>query len=964
MIRTCAIIPLITLLLGAGSLAHGREGQGRSSNPRAKQAPSTRPVASRPAGQGLDSLDDDRVLTELAGRAMIELLRHAIETQGVSEERRQALLARISLSRLQGDQLLSTVERRELVLDVVANAQRAASESTDAQLLFEQAQLLISRGVDEEARLLEYFGDNPQVRQYLLPVTKGVIAMLQRAIELFQAQADEIGNRIVGPNDLASRQWQQADAATQRARDYRAFADYYLVLGLDPTDPTRLQVADALIEKVQPADNDQNPRRTFVQGYLGKVALARGNDQGLQLARQYLEAVLAASSDVKELFDAHYFRTVVEIEDRNFEEARNQFQRFVAWFAAQEMPERKPLTLVLEYRLADAESQYGPTEGRAAAASRAAKLVVELVEQHEEYRGIVTQQLLSRVEAGSDLAVMPPLLLDAVVDRGRTEAALLAQQKTRIDAGLSTAPSQGRVADVAIIEQGIAAAEELLRRAEKGDPEANPTMVARNAFLRGLMLDILDRKLEAAEAFVDFDKVAGADTQQRIAALRRALGIVEELRPQSQGATLARVDALEGRLLPLLVGPPVNDKSRAFELANRLHRLGELEGASSYYKQVPPGDPRSLDAAYLLVVAENTRLIEMSPTSPRRATAALELPRLAQRCLEQLQAAMQQAEGAARDAYRERVARVKVILARLALLEARDPNAALPWLRDIENDVQGLSDGEEILAAALPLRFQATAVAGNIEQATQDLLSLLERSDARRGLSYIGQFRDSINRAMADAEMRGDSLARWQLVQTRAAVTPRLVEWIEQKNDPEFAKYAYNFRRFDAETQYQAAMMANDRDERNARLRKALDAYRILGSAENLGRYRELLETLTPEQRQAVAYDRDVVFAVANIHYELGEYSEARVFYGRLLADRAIGNATRTIEMDGIMRTVPNDAFWELQLKWIRTNMALGNPPEPLRQQMRNLIAVYGDSLGGNAWQSAFVTLKAELLGQ
>jgi hypothetical protein len=335
-----------------------------------------------------------------------------------------------------------------------------------------------------------------------------------------------------------------------------------------------------------------------------------------------------------------------------------------------------------------------------------------------------------------------------------------------------------------------------------------------------------------------------------------------------------------------------------------------------------------------------------------------------QAALAALEKAMAAAEPGSRDAYRDRIARVKIILARLALQEDDDPAAALALVGDIEEAVAGLADAEALLATALPLRFQATAAAGRIDEATADLLALLERSDARKGLGYISQFRETLNRAMEQAEARDDAAAVSRLMQTRAAVTPRLVEWIEARDDPEYRKYIYNFRRFDAETQHQAALAATDPADRRDLLARALEAYRSLQSDENLARYRELLEGLSAEQRQTVEYDRDVVFALGNLHFELGEFEEARSYYGRLLADRAMGNATRTVQQDGVSQQVANNEFWELYFKFIRSNLELGNPPEPMRQQLRNLYATYGQHVGGTAWVEEFEALRQELLGE
>jgi hypothetical protein len=77
-----------------------------------------------------------------------------------------------------------------------------------------------------------------------------------------------------------------------------------------------------------------------------------------------------------------------------------------------------------------------------------------------------------------------------------------------------------------------------------------------------------------------------------------------------------------------------------------------------------------------------------------------------------------------------------------------------------------------------------------------------------------------------------------------------------------------------------------------------------------------------------------------------------------------MGNATRTIREDGVSRQAPNNDFWELYYKFIRTNLELGNPPEPMRQQLRNLDATYGEHVGGTAWVEEFEALREELLGE
>ena len=932
------------------------------------------PAQTKPA-EGLNALDDSRVLSEIAGRDLTDLLEHAFAARGVAPDRRAALLARISLNRLESDQPLPTAERRGLVSDVAAQTAASLGQADDPGLLLDQAQLLMSKGVNEEARLLEYFGDNPELRAYLKPVTAEIGQMLDRAAVLSRAEADGWADKIQQPGDAATRQWQTADAAARKAKDFGVLADYNRVLALDPDDPQRLSVADTLLETVKAADTAQNPRRSFVRLYLGKIALARGNEAGLAKARTYLDQVIADDQDPAELFDAHYFRTAVEVQDRKLDAAAALLDEFKAWFAGQTLPDREPLMSVLEYRLADAMAKYGATEAaKREASARATAILIDLVDRYEGYRPVVTAQLLARVGPETDLSTLSPLLLDALVDRGRAEAARLAAQ------GPSAKPATPPVNREAI-ERGVAAAKSLLARAAKGGPDApEPATVARDAFLLGLMQDLLGDKIGAAETFLGYRDVPGAEQQQTVSALRRALGIVEELKKTvgDDEARRVRVDELEGRLLPLLVDAPVNDKGRAFDLANRLHRLGQLDGAIKYYREVPDSDPRRADAGYLLLLATTSRTAELGADAPQRRALMAELPDLGRRTMTALQKAVSSASGdEARDAYRERLARTKVMMARLALNEAGAPQEALDLLGGIEADVKGLppATGESILSAALPLRFQATAATGQIDRATADLLALLDRSDAQRGLSYISQFRDALNGAMDRARARDDAEAMRRTMETRAAVTPKLVDWIEKSDDPAYKRYVYNFRRFNAETQYQAATLADDPAARRQRLGEALSAYEGLESPEGLRQYRSLLEGMSDAQRANVPYDREVVFALGNIHYALAavdadagnavaaksEYEAARSRYARLLADRAMGNATRLVEADGVTRSVPNDDYWELYLKFIRSNLALGNAPKKMADELRKLRVIGGDATGGTRWADEYARLAAEL---
>ena len=909
--------------------------------------------------QGLDSLDEDRVLNEIASRGMEDLLRHVLDQRDMPADERNALLSSIALSRLSSGEVIPVAERRQLVLDVVADVDQLTARpddarklETQAQLLLSQARLLIDQGVNEEVRLLEYFGENPDRRRYVRQVATAVTKMLEASATYYDEVADNYEDQISSANDTRNIQLSQAARlAASQSRDGSVFAEYYLVLSLDPDDPERINLAEKILEQVSGADRDDNPRRAFVQLYLGKTALARGGEQGLTKAAEYFQKVLDGSDVAGELFDARFFLAIVDAKRRNIESARQRLADLQSWFTQQQLPGHDALLKVLEFRVADAASMAATSgQDKQAASDEARAALVELANNFEGYRAVVTDQLLSRVDDSSELGEMSPLLLDALVDQGRGEAAKLTGDDEQARASV----------DRDKISRGIDAAREIIRRAEAGGGDVTPELIARNAFLLGLMLQLMDRPQEAAEAFLMYGELPGAQPEQTRQAYRRALGIVEELKAGGS-ASNPDIDAIEAKLLPVLV-EQMGDTSRAFDLANRLHRTGDLENAAKYYAMVSADDPRKADAVYLRFLAEAGRIAAMESDSQVRARLVAELPEIGQNTVAQLTEAMNAASGPAKSAYRERLARVNVALARFYLTERNDGDTALGLLGDIEQQVAGLDAAESILGDGLPLRFQATAAKGDIDAATADLLALLERSNAQRGLAFISDFRETLNRAYRAAEVRQDEAAMLRVMQTRAQVTPKLVEWIDASDDPEYRRYAYNFRRFDAETQLQEAEMIRDPAQKATELREAKAAYEELAKPANVELYRELLpDTLTPAQRESITYDRQVIFALGEIAYQLDDFTEARSRFARLLADRAMGEATVVREVNGVSQAVPNEDFWATHLRFMQSNLKLGNATEQMRRHYKQLQVIHGDAMGGQKYKTEYTQLAGEL---
>jgi hypothetical protein len=922
-------------------------------------------VHGQPAASGLDAVPDGAVIDELVRRGLDDLLNHTLDARGIPEDQRDAYRAQAALNRL-SDESLSLQERRDLALRVAAGIEPLIAgdvppdeQAARGETLLASARLLTSQAIDQEVRLIEYFGDDAGRRRFLQPVADAVANMLTRAQELLVAEGQRLEMEVQSVNDPRLPRISALNRQAREAAGLAVMARYHRLLGTDPDAQDRRTQAAALAQELAPFAVDRNPNRVVVLHLLGKIHQAHGGETGRENARQAYQQVIVAGDDPIRIFDAYFGNTVVAAEEGDAEAAQTQREQFEAWFASQQdngqgpLAGREPLMLVLRYRIADALSRTAATEAeREAAAGEAIATLTDLVAQYEAFRPIVTEVLLAQIgtDADADLEGLPTLVLDSIVDAGRGEAARSLQDG-----------DGGPPMDEESVRRAVDAAALLYERLQAGGEDTPPaSLVAKNTFNRGLMLQVLGDDQAAADAYLQFGDIEGVDPDRRLAAYQRALGIVDDLKRDAAADSDEAIaaDAIEARLLPILVDE-YNDVSRAFDLASRLHRNNELAEASRYYQMVPADDPRRPDANRLLFLARYGVLQQADDAADRRGLVA-EVARLGEAAVQSLQ---QAAAAATRPelerAYRGREAQVRIDLASLELAERDDPAAAMTLLQDLEERVAGLDNADSLVAQAMPLRFQATAAAGDVDAATQDLLALLDQSDAEQGFRFISQFQLTLNRAYERADRRGDVAGRRQVTETRAAVTPKLVDWIENVADADFRKYAYTFRRLDAETQLQAAAELEG-DARTARLEAARDRLLELQSAENLEQWRDLLE-LDDAQRQQARFDPKVRMNLGRAYYLLGDYGQARQEFGRLLQAEALGGPVVASQDPGVGQLVPNEDYWEAQLRFVQSGIEVGAPRDTLRGHVERLQILYGTAFAENRFAEEFATLRQEL---
>src|SRR5688572_23705861 len=185
----------------------------------ARNAPAQPPSAAPSTGGGLNALNDDALIAELAGRGQESLLERAFEVNKTPPEQRAGLKALGALRELSNKQKPPTSSRRQaLIAQVVAGSKAVLPTIKDPVRLMEVAALLITEGSDPLLNLLEYWGENPVTQARLRPIAETVVSLYEQAAAEAEAVKADVEKRISGPNDRANAErWTRLDELSQIA---------------------------------------------------------------------------------------------------------------------------------------------------------------------------------------------------------------------------------------------------------------------------------------------------------------------------------------------------------------------------------------------------------------------------------------------------------------------------------------------------------------------------------------------------------------------------------------------------------------------------------------------------------------------------------------------------------------------------------------------------------------------------
>jgi hypothetical protein len=893
------------------------------------------------ARQGLDALSDDALMTELASRGLDDLLNRVFEQNKVPQEKRDSVRTLTALRKLSDpDSKLTTRQRQELIQSVTKGIESALPTIKDPRLLVQQANTLIQESINNDVNTLEYWGENPRLQASLQPIVESATKILDRALEVGNAELEKIGEQIKAPGDAAAKRFMEYESFIVTADFTRTMNEYARALAYDRANPERKKIATEAIEKLKEYDAEDSGVQAVVKNRIGKLLLARGEEEDFAAAKAEFAAVAEKKTtpepNIGQVYEATYFAAVADLLGRKFDDAEKGLVALRAWQDAN-IPADNPqwksgaeaAAAMLEYRITAARADAASGKQKEDLNNKANQILVALVKEQPALRGIIYQQLMDRLPPDTNVAKLDSLMLRALMRQGEQEAM----------------KPEGEPQDAKVLERAIAASDEFVKRKEPGITNDD---IATALLLRGVMLEATDKPLEAADAFLTFVEKFKGHPQAGFALDNSMALISPQLKDRQENA---KIDALYTRVLGVAVAEPFNRVELAYLYGRQMQQAAKYVEAAAAYAKVPDTDANKLWARYFQMLALKQQLDQDRLKDPKDKT------KLAAADARQMQEQIQQLAGQVREQSQKTMAsaandqernRARQLLVQTTLMSAdlanrvqNQPAKAIEILNGFEDAVQGMDRADQLLSQALFVRVDAFMDLKQNTKATDALVQLLETRGGNEGARMIYDLLTRLNDDFEAARKAGNKAEMTSLASARAELTGYLVKWAEQNKKDAVMQY----RVYDAESQAQAARLMEDPARRTELLQAAKTRY----------------EGLLAEGNDPV-----VQLGLANVAYDLGDYRTAQPIYTRLIADRKLGGPKR---YNADNELVDNDQYWEAMYKLFKSNIEVAkadpqfaNLAQETRQRLGQLYIMQGESVGGQRWGEEFQAMRKELL--
>jgi tetratricopeptide (TPR) repeat protein len=891
-------------------------------------------------GSGLDKLDEQQVMGELASANLTTLLDRDFENFKIPAAERGQMMAVIKIKTLVNGRL-GIAERRALALEVAEGFDKILPRQTDPTQLMEFANELFLNGIVPTVTELEYFGENPVSKAQLKPVAEVAKKMYAQVAKLAEAKANVLANTINNGNVNTVLPQVKALNFTKLFGVYSDnMASYSLCISLNPGDPERKSLAADSYKYLSQFDNPTSGVQPLIRIQLGKLQLVSGD---FAAAKSTFDSIvnnpglaIKPAPDPTQQNDARYFGIVADIDSRKLQASEKEIADLESWENQNYLPRLNPTAqeevkaalAMLKFRLYSAQSDLTiDQDEKKKTNDQAIDVLSELLKQQPGLKELVFDQLLGRIPAQPDYTALNPLVLQAIRQQGFSEVI----------------KKDGEPFDKTKLTKAIPAAQELVRRRGHGVDD-NTAMLS--AYFIPYAYMKLDQKKEAAAAFMDFaEKFASLDMTKSQDSMSNAEGLVKELRIADKDDQDTR--KLYDRFLPMAIGAPYNEKRFAFGYATLLFEEGQLAKAVDYYQLVPDSDKQYPQAQYSQLVVLSQELKDKNTTLSDE-----QQKKIVNRILD-LAAKIDNFYTDAKTAelkkkYQEWVAVTDGIAAELTLTKLNDPARSLKILTGFESKIKGTRNERLSGLEAMRLRINDYLDMSNLDAATKNLEQLLA-VDPDAGEKLLFQVLRTVHTEKDDAEAAGNIPKLKQLAANQATLTGLVVDYASKKS--EYASRLPNYIIFDADSKREVAELVDDPAQKRASLEIAQKQYqKVLSTApDNL-----------PAQ-----------LGMGLTQYDLGDFAGATKMLIPLVNGHKVGEPTTTVMVAGNPVQVENTEYWEVNLKVFRAalELAKANPKDAdamdnaqiALKKVVTLFILDGDSTGGKKYHADFVKLKQDM---
>jgi hypothetical protein len=962
-------------------------------------------TASHAQVTGLDSLDERDVYVNLIKNKLTDLAKTDMDLHKLPPAQQEQMFALADLDRLKKDNTLSPAQRRTLAVSAASGLQLIMAKETDYKVLNDDANDLVAYGVAQTVDELDYYGDNPEAQKQLQPVADTAKKLYAKASDLIGKQLDAMGLKLTNANANTLGPEMRKLGDIQSLIDYsNNMTSYALCISYPSGDPQRKLIADAAIQYLSQFDNGDQGVQAEVKIAIGKLRLATGDFDG---AHKMFDPVIAVNGvkpapSTLQQNTARFFSTLAELQAKDFTKADADDQALETWQSANLHLANDPGTAnaiaaamgMLKFRINSAQAD---AAGRNTPAGKefndkAITALVDLLNAQQNnttLKELVYDQIRGRIGPNPNYKALDLLALMAIREQGFSDYVNL----------------KNKPADPVAMQKAIDACREIVAR--QGQPGVSKDLAETSAFFIGFAYQFaLKDDMDAAAAYIDYltnfkaPMTPDSDTDQSFHNCASIM-IGDLKKKQEDPATstddLDRINKLFDRFLPLVVGPPYDQKQYAFLYGKMLYGEKKWAESATALATVAPDNPNAPTAAVMRMVALRQSMNDPATkmtADQRKAVAAETITTAAS--VQKVSLAAANAPGVTADdrkIYLERAFAAAQVSADLQRSEMKDPKAALASIDDMEKIAGQMSDPDrkaQIHITALKMRCTNYMAANDTADAVKTVKDLLA-ADPKAGQALVVDVNATVENDLVTAHVKNDKDQIKALTVARSELTGEIVKIIADSKDPKILAQLPAYRLYDAESKRQAAELLEDGPQRTAALQGALaqytaiiNAYKPLKAAntQKIADLQAELRKATIPQKPAIQAQLDpLVDAAANdekaqagaglVGFDLGDFQMTMDMLGPLIRDRHTGEPTqRTIE-GGVEHEVETPGYWEAFYKYYQACVNVseknkGNAAYDViwklaRQNVANTYTLNAKNYGGSIWKDQCMALLLHL---